>query len=168
MWLHILWHELANFPEMAKLSYWYRYLYMLTQDMYVFITQLSHLLSSMLYWWVQCAGFRMELSLFQSDEAYTQVRHTGCLVLSSFSRPNRVGVRQGGYRDKITTPASDSTRRRRGWERESFWPCVHHCRRGKPHSSNKVKHLPVWLRWQWRRGRGTERGGDVGGPGVIE
>lgn len=71
--------------------------------------------TSMLFGWVQCAGFRMELSLFQTDEAYTQVCHTGCLVLSSFPRPSRVGVRQGGYQHKITTPASDSTRRRRGW-----------------------------------------------------
>lgn len=42
--------------------------------------------------------------------------------------------------------------------RGGFWPCVHHCRRGKPHPSNKVKYLPVWIRWQWRRGRGIMGG----------
>lgn len=34
--------------------------------------------------------------------------------------------------------------------------CIHHCHRGKPHPSNKVKHLPVWLRWRWRRGWGLD------------
>ncbi|TWW55745.1 hypothetical protein D4764_09G0007950 [Takifugu flavidus] len=48
---------------------------------------------------------------------------------------------------EITTSAPDSTEV--GWValgRPWIWPCVHHCHRGKPHPSNKVKHLPEWLR----------------------
>lgn len=54
-------------------------------------------------------GFGMDSPLFQLHEAYAQVRHTGCLVLSSFHRPARRCVHRGGYRHKITTLAPDLT-----------------------------------------------------------
>lgn len=54
-------------------------------------------------------GFGMDSPLFQLHEAYAQVRHTECLVLSSFHRPARRCVHRGGYRHKITTLAPDLT-----------------------------------------------------------
>lgn len=74
-------------------------------------------------------------------------------------RPVRGGGRcaKEGYQLQIATVAPDSIRdeeERRG-EGGVLW--VHHCRRGKPHRSNKLKHLPAWLRWQWGRGRRRHR-----------
>lgn len=48
---------------------------------------------------------RVDSSLFQLIEAYTQVSHEGWIVLSSSRRPSRHCVHRGGYRHKITTPA---------------------------------------------------------------
>lgn len=83
----------------------------------------------------------MDSPLFQLHEAYAQVRHTGCLVLSSFHRPGRRCVRQGGYRHKITTLAPDLT-----GGGGACGPAYITVAVGKPHPSNKVKHSPVWLR----------------------
>lgn len=95
-----------------------------------------------------------------------------CVTQDVLSSPVSLGPAEKGCAKEVistksplqlqTTPGGGG-----GWV-VGFWPCVHHCRRGKPHPSNKVKHLPVWLRWQWRRGRGIVRRGVVGGPGVRE
>lgn len=93
-------------------------------------------------------GFGMDSPLFQLHEAYAQVRHTGCLVLSSFHRPGRRCVPR-----RLSAQNRHSSSRLDRWGR-GLWACIHHCRCGKPHPSNKVKHSPVWLRWQWRKSGG--------------
>lgn len=85
-------------------------------------------------------------SLFQSDEAYR------CVTQDVLSSPVSFAHEEKGCTAKvismeIATSAPDSTAV--GWValgRPWIWPCVHYCHRGKPHPSNKVKHLPEWLR----------------------
>ena len=108
----------------------------------------------------------MEPSLFQSDEAYTQVRHTGCLVLSSFPRPSRKGVCQGGYQHKITTLAPDSTTGRGGGVSGPAYITVA--------VGNRIHQIKssIYLCGSGDSGDGAgglgEGEGDVGGSGVRE
>lgn len=99
----------GKLPRTEKCSYRYLYEHVSMHTAFApFITH-HHVLLIPYFNGLLCAGFRMELSLFQPDEAFTQVRHTGSPVLSSFSHPSQEGVRRGGYQHKITTSAPDST-----------------------------------------------------------
>lgn len=98
------------------------------------------------------------------------MRHTGCLVLSSFTGPSQEGVRQGGYLHKITTLTSDSISIRGEGRRGDSGPAYITVTVG-----NRIHQIKssIYLCGSGDSGGGggvrdQEKEGDVGGPGVRE
>lgn len=90
------------------------------------------------------------LVLEWSPLCFSLMRRTlRCVTQDVLSSPVSLApVEKGCAKEVISTksPLQPQTPPGGGGGGGGFWPCVHHCRRGKPHPSNKVKHLPVWLR----------------------